>query len=209
MENGPPASLPQPEALSRKHRRWLDAVRQLGSILTMANWRAGTAKVKSMTPDELDAKVGKILAPSDYNVLCTGPVRLLRPDGQVLAVYLPGALAAQLGEAWPVLSSIKLMTDNRGKASGTPAERRGDQKRVRTRRVLSSLVGAIDRDSASKRTGGRLGACRLTAWTGEHVPEWLAMEPLFEAINHEFRYSVPARWQRQFDVFCASPISIR
>ena len=150
-----------------------------------------------ISDDELTAKVGKILAPSDYNVLCTGPVRLLRPDGQILAVYLPGALAAQLGEAWPVLSSIKMMTDNRGKASGTPAERRGDQKRVRTRRVLSSLVGAIDRDSASKRTGGRLGACRLTAWTGEHVPEWLAMEPLFEAINNEFRYSVPARWQRQ------------
>jgi 2-oxoglutarate-Fe(II)-dependent dioxygenase family protein len=146
---------------------------------------------------DLDAKVGRILTPGDFNVLCTGPVRLYRPAGDLLAVYLPGVLTETLGDAWPVLSSIRIMTDNRGKASGTPREQRGDQKRTRTRRVLSSIVGAVDPGPAVSRAAGRLPVCRLTAWTGKHLPEWQSLHPVFKAIDGHYAVQVPERYRYQ------------
>ena len=155
-------------------------------------------RLRNWVPDTtLDRQIGRILTPGDFSVVCTGPVRLLRPSGEVLAVYLPGVLAETLGDAWPVLSSIRIMTDNRGKASGTEREQRGAQKRTRTRRVMSSIVGAVDPGPSVSRAAGRLPVCRLTAWTGKHLPEWQSLLPVFERINHELRYSVPHRWQRQ------------
>jgi hypothetical protein len=155
-------------------------------------------RFRSWVPDsELDAKVGKIVTAGDYNAVITGPARLYRPDGQLLAVYMPGALRAELAAAWDVLSSIRLITDNRGLASGTPRARRGDQQRSRTRRIMSTIVGAVDPGPASSRTAGRLRACRLTAWTGKHLPEWASVTPLFQAINHHYRIQVPDRYRDQ------------
>lgn len=155
-------------------------------------------RLRSWIPDtELDAKKGRIVTPEDYNVLCTGPVRLLRPDGTLLAVYLPGELAGELSAAWAVLSSIRVMTDNRGLASGTPRARRGDQSRTRTRRILSSTLGAVDPGPSSSRTAGRLPACRLTAWTGSHADQWVSLRPVFERISTAYRQWVPARWEQQ------------
>jgi hypothetical protein len=131
-------------------------------------------------------------------------VRLLRPDGKTLAVYLPGVLAETLGDAWPVLSSIRIMTDNRGKASGTEREQRGDQKRTRTRRVFSSIVGSVDPGPAVSRAAGRLPVCRLTAWTGKHLPEWQALHPVFERINTELATHVPERWRTQAQAAAAT-----
>lgn len=145
----------------------------------------------------LDRQIGRILTPGDFSLVGTGPVRLLRPDGSTLAVYLPGVLAETLADAWPVLSSIRIMTDNRGKASGTEREQRGDQKRTRTRRVISSIVGAVDPGPAVSRAAGRLPVCRLTAWTGKHLPEWQELHPVFERINTELATHVPERWRTQ------------
>ena len=145
----------------------------------------------------LDRQIGRILTPGDFSLVGTGPVRLLRPDGTTLAVYLPGVLAETLAEAWPVLSSIRIMTDNRGKASGTEREQRGAQKRTRTRRVLSSIVGAVDPGPAVSRAAGRLPVCRLTAWTGKHLPEWEALRPVFDRIDILYAGHVPERHKVQ------------
>lgn len=146
---------------------------------------------------ELEQKKGKIVTPGDYNALITGPARLYRPDGTLLAVYMPGILAGELYNAWDVLSSIRVITDNRGLASGTPRAVRGDQKRTRTRRIMSATVGAVDPGPASSRTAGRLPVCRLTAWTGKHLPDWESLRPLFKAINHHYRVQVPDRYRQQ------------
>lgn len=156
-------------------------------------------RLRTWIPDtELDAKKGRILLPGDFNVLCTGPTRLLRPQGGILAVYLPGVLHTEMHDAWPTLSAIRMVTDNRGLASGTPRSKRGDQKRTRTRNILSATIGAVDPGPSSTSTG-RLPVCRLTAWTGKHLPQWQALTPLFERINQLYADQVPQRWIAQRD----------
>jgi hypothetical protein len=162
-------------------------------------------RLRNWIPDaELQAKVGKIVTDRDFNVLCTGPVRLYSPAGPLLGVYLPGVLADVLGAAWPVLSRVKVVTDNRGKASGSGREKRGDQKRSRTRRIISSTLGAVDPGPSVSRTSDRLPACRLTAWTGKHVPEWEGLRPVFQAIAKHYQEWAPHRWARQAQVASAT-----
>lgn len=149
-------------------------------------------RVKSWIPDvELKAKVGKILTPSDYNAVMTGPVRLWHPEGRLLAVYVPGALTAELAAAWPVLTRIRQVTDNRGDAAGSERVRRGDQARTRARRVTSTIVGAIDPGSAGARTAGRIPVCRLTAWTGRNLDRWAELRPLAETIDSWLSAAAP------------------
>lgn len=148
-------------------------------------------------PDELAAKVGKVVTDGDYDVLLCGPTRVLAPTGQPLAVYLPGHLAAEMTAQAELLSSIRLITDNRGKASGSVRERRGDQARTRTRRIISGTLGAVDPGPATGRATGRLPVCRLTAWTGTHLPEWHALRPLLLGIDRALRDYVPDRWRAQ------------
>jgi hypothetical protein len=150
-----------------------------------------------ISDEELDAKVGKIVTPGDYNLVLTGPARVRRPDGAVMAVYLPGVLAGHMAEHYDVLQSIRIMTDNRGKASGTPRVKRGDQKRTRTRRIHSATVGAVDPGPSTTRASGRLPVCRLTSWTGKNMPEWQALQPLFQAIAGHMAEQVPDRYQVQ------------
>lgn len=146
---------------------------------------------------ELAGKLGKVVGPADYNAVLTGPARILDPAGRTLAVYLPGVLADLMDEAWPILTTLRAYTDNRGLASGTPRVQRGDQKRSRTRRIISMTLGAVDPGPAVTRTGGRLNACRLTAWTGSHVPEWQQLAPLFQAIAGHLAEQVPDRYVAQ------------
>ena len=155
-------------------------------------------RLRSTIPDtELDAKKGKIVTPGDYNLVLTGPARLRKPDGSLLAVYLPGVLAEPMADAYPVLHTIRMLTDNRGLASGTPRQQRGDQKRTRTRKIASATIGAVDPGPSTTRAAGRLPVCRLTSWTGQHADEWAELRPLFQAIGGHFREQVPDRWRVQ------------
>lgn len=148
-------------------------------------------------PDELAEKVGKIVTARDYNMVLTGPARVFGPGGQLLCVYLPGVLSTVMDQAWDVLSSIRYITDNRGKASGTPREVRGDQKRTRTRRIISSTIGAVDPGPSQTRSAGRTGACRLTAWTAKHLDQWAELTPVFDAIAQWYEGAVPERYAAQ------------
>lgn len=132
-------------------------------------------------------------------MLLTGPARVRKPDGSLLAVYLPGVLADAMADAWPVLHTIRLMTDNRGMASGTPRMVRGDQKRTRTRRIASAIIGAVDPGPSTGRAVGRLPVCRLTAWTGSHLPEWRSLRPLLQLVAHHYAEQVPDRYRVQAD----------
>lgn len=155
-------------------------------------------RLRSFIPDaELQAKVGKIVTDRDVNVVSTGNTKVRRPDGSLLAVHLQGVLADAMADVYDVLHSIRIYTDNRGAASGTEREQRGDQKRTRTRRIYSATVGAVDPGPSTTRAAGRLPVCRLTAWTGKHVPEWASLQPLFQQIGEHFQAQVPERFAVQ------------
>lgn len=155
-------------------------------------------RLRTVVPDaELAEKVGKIVTPGDYNALLTGPARVRKPDGTLLAVYLPGVLADAMAASYQVLHGIRIYTDNRGAASGTPRLVRGDQKRTRTRRIYSATVGSVDPGPSTTRAAGRLPVCRQTAWTGQHLPEWRSLEPLFQQIGGLFAEQVPDRHRVQ------------
>lgn len=155
-------------------------------------------RLRTVVPDaEVAAKVGKVVTEGDYNLLLTGPSRVLRPDGQVLAVYLPGHLRQEMDAQLERLSSIRLITDNRGKASGSVRERRGTQQRTRTRRIISGTLGAVDPGPSTGRATGRLPVCRLTAWTGRHLPDWQALHPLLQQTDRALHDYVNDRWQAQ------------
>jgi hypothetical protein len=140
---------------------------------------------------EMEGRAGKLPAPGDWDVLLSGPCRVDRPDGRPLAIYLPGVLAGQMDApgVYDILHSIQLVSVNRGLASGTPRIKSG-QTRSYTRKIYSGLLGAVD-------PGGQTRYCRLTAWTGSHLPQWQALRPLLVNISALLAAHVPDRYQAQ------------
>lgn len=146
----------------------------------------------AISEDELAAKVGKVLTPGDYNLALTGPARVRKPDGSLLCVYLPGAIPPDVAAAaYPVLHSLRgQTTDNRGLASGSPTVKRGQRKKMESQLVRSAIVGAFDPSL-------RFRYCRLTAWTGAHQPELVALLPMLGVIAAAFEREVPDRYAVQ------------
>lgn len=141
-----------------------------------------------VSPAELEAKVGKILGPSDYNVLLTGPTFVRMPDNRPLAVYLPGVMTEELAQpgVYEVLHQLRaLVTNNRGTASGTK-RMVSHNGRTYSRRVASALIGAVD-------PMGQQRACRLTSWTGQNLPKWQQLVPLLRAVAAQQAKYVPDR----------------
>jgi hypothetical protein len=136
---------------------------------------------------------GKILGPSDYDVLLTGPTRVAKPDGTPLAVYLPGALSEHSRDeaTYAVLHGLRdKITKNRGAASGTRRLDPTDRGRSYARDTRSTIAGAID-------PAGQQRYCRLTAWTGEHLPEWQSLQPLLRSVAAHLAEQVPDRYAAQ------------
>lgn len=138
---------------------------------------------------------GRVLGPADYDVLLTGATRLRKPDGKPLCVYLPGAIAEHAAdpEVHSILSSLRLQaapSKNRGMASGTLRLSGGHPGRSYAQEIASSIVGAVD-------PLGQQRYCRLTAWTGRHVPEWERLHPLLRAVADNLAEHVPDRYAAQ------------
>lgn len=144
-------------------------------------------------PEELEAKVGKILAPSDCNLLVINDVNVRKPDGSLLLVYRKGIVPQELRDAtYPVLTTIRLKTDNRGLASGSKRiPRPSNPRQSYSAPVMSSLLGSMEA------MGGRFPYCRLTAWTGQHMQEYEGLFPLFQFAGERFRDLVPDRYANQ------------
>lgn len=145
--------------------------------------------------EEMDSKVGKILTDTDYNVLLTGPVRILKRDGSPLIVYLPGHMPQQLRDlAYPILTKIRSSIRNRGLAGGAPRVKVHGASFANP--VMSSIIGNIEQQ------GGRYPLCRTTAWSGENTRQFAALYPYFQFVSDTFRTLVPDRWANQADM-CA------
>lgn len=141
-------------------------------------------------PQEMEAKVGKILAPSDVNLVLVNDARVYTPTGDLLCIYRRGLIPQEmLDEVYPTLHSIKIKSNNRGLASGA--------QRVKVRGysyanpVYSSVIGSMEE------SGGRFPMCRTTAWTGEHTKQFEAMYPYFQHIAKVFQENVPDRYAVQ------------
>jgi hypothetical protein len=154
----------------------------------MINLRVRTV----ISPAELDAKLGRVLTPDDYNVLLTGPATVWKHDGTLLCVYLPKAVSGDAARlAWPALHSMAyLLTDNRGLAAGSGRVQRGSQQRTRSKNVPSAIVGAIDPSPTHR-------YCRLTKWTRDHLPDMPALLPMLDQIGACFAQHVPDRYAVQ------------
>lgn len=144
-------------------------------------------------PDELQAKVGKVLTPDDYNLLLTRDARIRKPNGDLLCVYRRGVFPPELLTAsYPTLHELrKVHTDNRGAASGTRRLARAvGTTRTQSKPISSAVVGAIEATGAYK-------FCRLTAWTGRETAQFADLWPLFRTIGDEFARLVPDRHAAQ------------
>ena len=143
-------------------------------------------------PGEMAAKVGKILAPTDVSMMLIGPARVYKPNGDLLCVYIPGAVPAgsKLNtDSHAVLTTIRGETDNRGLASGS--KRVAVKQQTRAKPVMSSILGSIEPQ------GGRHRLCRTTAWTGEHTRQFGMLYGLFQHIGKLFQLYVPDRYEAQ------------
>lgn len=144
--------------------------------------------------EDLEPKTGMVLGPTDYDVVLTGAARVLKPNGTPLCVYLPGVLRKHtlFPPTYEVLHSLrKIVSDNRGLASGTvrlPSS--PDGKRTRSRNTPSTIIGMMD-------PAGQQRYCRLTAWTGQNVPEFAKLSDLLGAVAAQFREHVPDRYAIQ------------
>ena len=122
--------------------------------------------------------VGKILTPADTDMELVGPTAVTLPGGRHLCTYLPGALSDLIEEHRTTLSSIRIPTRNRVRASGARSRRRGLITVGNS--ILSGTIGYMD----GKKTGFTSSAeCRTTAWTGDHVEEFAALYPLFQRVG--------------------------
>ena len=146
-----------------------------------------------VAPEELDQKIGKIVTDEDYNILLTGPTKVLLPNGEPLCIYLPGAIPREITDRhYPVLHPIQTPTDARGLASGSlPVQRK---KQMKYRNVKSSILGAIE-----PMGGGRYPFCRTTAWTGRNTELFKTLYPLFSEIGSLFKKHVPHRYAAQME----------
>lgn len=151
-------------------------------------------RCRTVIPDEeLESKQGKIQTDEDYNLLATGPVRILKPDGRPLLVYLPGAIPQELNDqVYPDLTKIRAKTDNRGLASGS-RRAKGAGQRTKALAVPSAIIGYYDGKANPYH-------CRLTAYTARETEGWERVQPLFRFIADRFAEMVPDRYQAQMEV---------
>lgn len=144
---------------------------------------------------ELESKIGKVLGTEDFNMLLTGPAKLLKPNGDPLCVYLPGALLeeAEIPGIYDTFHSLKsIRTENRGVASGSRRIKSGSGNKTRALPVPSSIIGAFD-------SAGHQKYCRLTAWTGQNLPQWETLRPFLQGVAHHFEQHLPDRYNTQME----------
>jgi hypothetical protein len=143
-----------------------------------------------ITPAAMEQRTQKVLTDADHDVRLTGPARVMQPDGRPLCVYLPKAVVDDMTAAYPVLTTIRGLTENRGYASGT-GQKFKQNNLQRAKPVMSSILGSFE-------ASGFYKYCRLTSWTaGEMESRWPTLLPLFQTIAGHFREYVPDRFQAQ------------
>jgi len=152
------------------------------------------ARLRNKLSDHsLEQMVGKVLPEDSYDLLVTGHIRLLKPNGMPLLTFLPGAIPKDVREStYPGLHRIRGKTDNRGPASGTARIKKAGT-RTRSVPVMSSIVGNMEAVKP-------FGYCRLTAFTAKETESWHDIQPMFRTMADLFAEHVPDRYRQQMSV---------
>lgn len=146
-----------------------------------------------LSEDIVKSMMGKLPTEAEYPVLLNGAARVLKPNGDLLCVYVPRAISEELLQSsYEVLHGLKKMqTTNRGLASGTRRyDRYKGSSRTESKPISSAIVGAFDK-------GASRTYCRLTAFTGRETEKFASLFPLFNAIADVFKQYVPERYAVQ------------
>lgn len=152
-------------------------------------------RLRSKAPESRMQQIkGKLPSATEYDLMLTGACKVYKPNGAPLCVYLPRELAEFTdGPTYDILHSLRTqVTDNRGDASGSPRVQKQGEKRSRTKPVASAMIGSFDPAGAKQ-------FCRLSAWTGTHVPEWELLRPMMQTISAAMEKHVPVRYKRQME----------
>lgn len=145
-----------------------------------------------ISPEHMAQMAGKMLVPTDIDILLTGagPTKFLKPNGQPLAIHLPGVMAELCDEAYDTLHELKnSYTSNRGMASGSQRAM-GASKTSYARAVDSAIIGSFDRSQ-------RFNYCRLTAWSGKETEKWQGLFPFLRGVAKHLEEHVPDRFAAQ------------
>lgn len=172
--------------------------------------------------DELEHLSGRLLTDDSYDVLIQGEsVRVLRPDGTQLAVFVHQALSRKTCDAAYVnLRKAAGKTNNRGLAGGVFDGDVGDTldsagmqghriigKRSRTRATPVKSDGTLSKNSYAKEVeSGIIGYfdrnprypyCRTTAYNLAHPQRFAAALPFIRAVDAVFKRHAPERYAAQ------------
>lgn len=140
----------------------------------------------------VDKYKGAFVTPEMINLKIEGPTKVLKPNGQPLIIYLPGAAREVSDATYPEFSKIRMTSLNRGMASGSDGRRPGRSTRSQTAPVMSAILGSFDK-------AGPAQYCRLTAFTAQQVDQWDALQPYFRRIAELFEANVPDRFAAQME----------
>lgn len=151
-------------------------------------------RMRTVRTNEWAEKVaGTFVTPAMLGVRLTSigePVRILRPDGKPLCIYLPQAAREITDQTFEEFSKIRIQTTNRGYASGSERHFLEGAGRGRTEPVTSAILGSFD-------PAGGQTYCRLTAFTAREVDRWESLQPYFQRIAELLEEHVPDRYAAQ------------
>lgn len=141
---------------------------------------------------------GKLLADDIRACLVQNRCRYLDRNGRPVLIYLPGAIKEEMDAAYPILTTIRGATENRGTASAT-AERVVQNNQRRGVPVTSSIIGSFE-------ASGYYKNCRLTSWTSKQLDsKWPELYPLFQACARQFEKYAPERYEAQMEYVRQTP----
>jgi hypothetical protein len=157
-----------------------------------------TVQLRSKRPDEwVKAKVGHRAKAEDTTLLVRDACRVYKPNGDLLCVYLPGAISHEAAElAYPFLHDARdVVTQNRGMFGGLGRGRRLRQDGVLSNTsmsppVRSAVAGNLDRYP-------RFPYCRQSALSTHRPTEWGTSMPMLEEAASLFAQHVPQRYADQ------------
>jgi hypothetical protein len=126
-----------------------------------------------------DQLVGQRLDYRHYDRLITNEAVVLKPNGDVLAIYVREAIPRALCHlAFDVFNRGSFTSNNRSVAAGG--------------RPSSGYIAGFF-DAADP----RMPFGRMTAWTREHYKHFRRARPFIEAVDDIYRKRAPEHWERQ------------
>jgi len=157
-------------------------------------------RVRSRRSDEWANKYkGAQVNPEMVQLKIESACRIFKPDGNLLCVYLPGAVK-ELGDTmYADFSRIRMMTNNRGYASGSKRVSKTTGTRTGSAPINSAILGSIEMNARNmaRSDDNVRPVCRLTAFTAQQVEEWDTLLPMFKRIAELFEENVPDRYAVQ------------